>query len=219
MRLPRFLRLIFGLVLVLLVLACDVLQSAVPQTTPDLVATEVARLKTSEAVQASARATLTAEPSKVKPTLTPLPPTATQTLVPPTVTSTNVPVVGTSTSVPNIGTVKGVLVDGNTNKPLTNVEVMLGFFKEDNTQAVWIREGMAYPQAQTDSTGAFIIQFDADWLTKVGGKGPFFLTRFPHQSGVSITFRAWRSMDWNLVTLQVGIGQTLDLGIVRVQPP
>ena len=204
-----------GLLLFLLLLACDVLQ---PMPTLNGIETRVAEERTRSAIETAVHATLIAEVPKVTPT--PVPPTVIFTPVPSTHTPTRIPVTRTPLLVPNFATVKGILVDGNTNKPLANEIITLGFTNEDDTLAIYIREGELYPKTHTDSEGVFVLQFDGEWPTQIDKSGPYFLAvglRFP--VGLPVQWNLWRGMDGNLVTLEVQIGQIVDVGVIKVRPP
>jgi hypothetical protein len=120
---------------------------------------------------------------------------------------------------PLSATVKGIIVDGTTNNPLAHKTVTIAFI-EDNTLSIYFREGRPYPETDTDSTGSFVLQFDADYPTQTCVSGPYYLAvGFQVDSTGWSRDALWKGMDGNLVLLEVQVGQTIDLGVVKVRPP
>ena len=215
-------RLMTCLTLFLSLLACDLLQ---PTTTSNVIPTGVAGTRTAWAQQTAIAATLIAELPSVTRTPTVAPPIGTSTPVPPTYTPTRIPATGTPTSVSNFATVKGILVDGSTNEPLVNKSVVLAFLTSDGHYATtYNREGAPSLGTRTDSKGAFILQFDADWEStplygcssylgpcQKTGRYALMVDNVPRKD------LDWFGMDGEPVTFEVKIGQTVDLGVVKLR--
>ncbi len=151
-------------------------------------------------------------PTAVPPSPTPVP-TDTPTPTPePTATATPTPTV-TSTPIPKVATVKGSLVDANSGMPWANRQVSLVARKDGSN--VWsIRQGKLYPLDRCDSQGRFILQVDTEDPSPLQYVPPYFL--YLHTGGL-FAGEVIRDVNGNPIAVEVKVGQTVDLGVIRVK--